>query len=124
MTTSQAVVTALGALGIVAVNHYFLRRGPAVRAQGRDLGPQELTVVVDGGYEPSAIEVEHGRPVRLHFERRDSGSCTEEVVFGDFGIRRFLPTGKTTTIEFTPERPGTYEFTCGMSMVHGRVVAK
>lgn len=27
-------------------------------------------------------------------------------------------------VEFTPERPGEYEFTCGMGMLRGKVVVR
>ena len=46
-----------------------------------------------------------------------------QVVIPDFGIRTFLPPHQTTPVQFTPPRPGTYEFTCGMGMVRGRVEA-
>jgi plastocyanin domain-containing protein len=46
------------------------------------------------------------------------------VVFPDFGIRRFIPTGKKTTIELTAAKPGRYEFTCGMSMHRGALIAE
>ncbi|MGQ0814367.1 MAG: cupredoxin domain-containing protein [Gemmatimonadota bacterium] len=39
-------------------------------------------------------------------------------------MRRFLPPHEKTTIEVRPEKPGTYEFTCGMSMLRGRLVAE
>ncbi len=55
------------------------------------------------------------------FDRVDTSGC-EEVTLPDFGIRRFLPTGARTTVEFTPETPGTYVFTCGMGMLRGRLV--
>jgi plastocyanin domain-containing protein len=62
--------------------------------------------------------------VRLEFYRDETSGCTEEVVLPDFGIRTFLPPHRTTSVEFTPERVGTYEFTCGMGMVRGRVIAE
>jgi plastocyanin domain-containing protein len=68
--------------------------------------------------------VRAGRPVRLVFDRQETSGCSEEVVFGDFGIRRFLPPHARTAIELTPPAPGTYEFTCGMSMLRGRLVAE
>ena len=45
-------------------------------------------------------------------------------VLPDFGIRTFLPPHRTTPVEFTPERAGSFEFTCGMGMVRGRVIAE
>lgn len=84
----------------------------------------EVTIVVNGGYSPSSIRVKARQPVRLLFDRRDTSACSEEVVFPDFNIRRFLPTGKTTTVEITPPAAGRYEFMCGMSMLRGTVIAE
>jgi len=122
MTVTQIGVTAAGVAGIAWIYWYFFvaARQAAVQAVA-SAGAQEVTVTVDGGYAPSVIEVEAGRLVRLHFDRRDRGSCTEEVVLPDFGIRRFLPTGTTTTVEFTAGTPGSYAFSCGMGMVHGQL---
>jgi plastocyanin domain-containing protein len=123
MTWIQVVVTLAGLLAIGWVNYYFFAtNAPAVVASVPESGPQEVTVEVHGGYSPAAIKVKVGRPVRLKFHRTDTGSCTEEVVLGDFGIRRFLPPGETTAVEFTPQVPGTYEFACGMGMVRGKLI--
>jgi plastocyanin domain-containing protein len=70
------------------------------------------------------VKVKAGRPVRLVFDRKDTGSCSEEVVFPDFGIRRFLPAGERTIVEVTPPAAGRYDFTCGMSMLLGALVAE
>ncbi len=122
MTIAQIGVTAAGAAGIAWIYWYFFvaARQAAVQAV-TSAGAQEVTITVDGGYSPSVVDVHAGRPVRLHFDRRDRGSCTEEVVLPDFSIRRFLPTGTTTTVEFTPAAKGTYDFACGMGMVHGQL---
>lgn len=122
MTAAQIAVTLAGAAGIGWIYWYFFvaARPSAVHAVAA-AGAQDVTVKVDGGYAPSLVDVRAGRLVRLHFDRRDSGSCTEEVVIPDFGIRRFLPSGTTTMVEFTPAAPGTYDFMCGMGMVHGQL---
>lgn len=84
----------------------------------------EVTIVVNGGYSPSVIRVKARQQVRLLFDRKDTSGCSEEVVFPDFKIRRFLPTGKTTAIEVTPPSAGRYEFMCGMSMLRGALIAE
>ena len=81
-----------------------------------------MTITVDGGYSPQHVRVKVGQPVRLVFDRKDTGSCSEEVVLPDFGVRRFLPTGQQTTIEVTPTKAGRYDFTCGMSMLRGAII--
>jgi plastocyanin domain-containing protein len=125
MTPAELAVI-LGGLGaIVWINWYFFFAGQVpVRAVAGTGAPQSVHIVVANGYDPAVVRVEAGRPVRLEFERRESSGCTEEVVVPDFGIRTFLPPHQTTVVQFTPPRPGTYEFTCGMGMVRGRVVAE
>ncbi len=77
---------------------------------------------VKGGYDPDLIVVEAGRPVRLHFNRQETASCSEMVVFPDFEVSRALPTGETVTIELEAPAPGEYEFACQMGMLRGRLV--
>ncbi len=118
------VVAAAGAT-ILSVNWYFFaaERAPAHAATETPGGPQEVTVTVDGGYTPSTIRVQAGAPVRLLFDRQETSSCSEEVVFADFGIRTYLPAHETTALTVTPATPGVYEFTCGMSMLRGKLIA-
>jgi plastocyanin domain-containing protein len=132
MTGTEWLVVAGGAAAIAWINWYFFlaqRSTAAVAVAGGAGSPgasgavPEVTITVDGGYSPAAVRVKAGAPVRLVFDRRDSGSCSEEVVFPDFGIRKFLPTGQKTTIEVTPPAAGKYAFTCGMSMLRGTLVA-
>jgi len=125
MSGLQWVVLGGGIAAIGWVNWYFFSAGgSAVEAVASGNGPQSVHIVVEGGYTPSVVRVQAGRPVRLEFERRETAGCTEEVVVPDFGIRTFLPPHQTTAVQFTPGKPGTYEFTCGMGMVRGRVVAE
>ena len=126
MTAAEWLVVALGASGIAWVNWYFFRAGrvaptPAVVGHA---SAAEVEIVVRGGYSPAAVSAKVGRPVRLVFDRQDDSSCSEEIVLPDFGVRRYLPTGKKTVIEVIPPRAGRYEFTCGMGMLHGALVAE
>jgi plastocyanin domain-containing protein len=82
----------------------------------------EVVITVDGGYSPSVVQARAGVPLRLVFDRRDDSSCSEEIVMPAFGVRRFLPSGERTIVEFTPPTAGRYPFTCGMGMLRGTVV--
>jgi plastocyanin domain-containing protein len=124
VTVVDLLVIAAGVAAIAWVNWYFFfAERTAVIANAGASGRQEVTVVVRGGYEPSTIRVKAGRPVRLAFDRQETSSCSEEIVFPDFNVRQFLPAHQRTIIELTPPKAGTYEFSCGMSMLHGRLVA-
>ena len=112
----------VGGLGLVGLElWWFLFSKPKSRKATTQAGIQEVTVTVDGGYEPSQIVVQAGQPVRLNFDRKDPSSCLEEVRFPDFRIAQGLPLNQVTPIEFTPDKPGRYEFTCGMNMFRGVV---
>lgn len=126
MTMSQLAVTGFGILAIAWINYYFFFAGrtAAVAASADGLGPQRIRIEVKGGYTPAVVKVRAGRPVRLEFFRNETNGCTEEVVIPDFGIRSYLPAHQTTAVDFTPRAPGSYEFTCGMGMVRGRVVVE
>jgi plastocyanin domain-containing protein len=116
------VVVLGGILTIGWINWYFFlaqrSRATAVAGAG---GVQEVTIAVRGGYDPADVRVRKGAPVRLVFDRQETSSCSEEVVLPEFGIKRFLTAHQKTAVEFTPEKAGTYEFTCGMSMLRGRL---
>jgi plastocyanin domain-containing protein len=126
VNTAEVIVTLLGMAAIAWVNHYFFNLGRARAAipSGSKQGVQQVRIEVQGGYSPSVIRVEAGRPVQLDFHRTETGGCTEEVVLPDFGIRSFLPPHRTTPVVFTPTNPGSYEFTCGMGMVRGRLIVE
>ena len=124
MNIADWMVIAGGLAAIAWVYWYFfLAERSAVAVSRGATGNQEVTVVVRGGYTPAAIRVRAGKPVRLVFDRQETSGCSEEVVFPDFGVRRFLPAHRQTAVELTPAA-GSYEFTCGMGMLRGRLVAE
>jgi plastocyanin domain-containing protein len=125
MNMTTLLVTLAGFALIAWIVWYFwLWKDEAVEAATGELGVQEIEVTVRGGYQPSAIMVKAGRPVRLNFTRREASTCGEEVVIPDFGKRAHLPQDQTVSIEITPARPGEYEFTCGMNMMRGKLIAQ
>ena len=86
-----------------------------------DGGVQVQTITVKGGYSPSLIEVVQGLPVRLLFDRQETGDCSSRVVLPDFKVNQSLAAYATTAMEFVPEQLGDFEFACGMNMLHGTV---
>lgn len=112
----------LGGLGLIGLELWwflFSKNKSAKANLGQ--GIQEMTIKVDGGYEPSHVIVKSGQPVRLNFFRSDPNSCLDKVLFPDFHIAQDLALNHVTPIEFTPAKPGQYQFSCGMNMFHGVV---
>lgn len=113
-----------GVAAIAFVLWYFFGERKGTVATTDETGVQQVRIMVQGGYSPDVVVVKQGSPVRLDFYRNETAACSEQVVFGDFGIARDLPAYKTTTIEFTPDQAGEFTWTCGMRMLRGRLVVE
>lgn len=116
------VVAALAAIAWVNWYFFFAERSAAV-AQSAG-GMQEVEIEVKGGYDPGVVRLKRGVPARLVFDRQETSSCSEEIVLPAFGIKKFLPAFKKTAVELTPTESGTFDITCGMSMLHGKLVVE
>lgn len=125
MDTAEIIVT-LGGVAAIAwiLWYFFLSERQQTHALATAGGVQEVKITVKGGYAPDTIVVKKGRPVRLEFYRDETSSCSDTVVFGDFGIARPLPAYQTTPVEFTPDKAGSFTFTCGMNMLRGKLIVE
>ena len=122
MVTEVIVVIASVAL-IGFLWWFFFGPKQASRADVRN-GVQEVDIVVKGGFSPDLITVRRGVPLRLNFDRQESGDCTSRVVFADFNASKSLPAFGQATLQFTPDRVGAFDFACGMNMIHGKLVVE
>jgi len=50
--------------------------------------------------------------------------CMNEVVFKDLGVDKKLDGQKEVTVNIPTDKPGTYNYACGMDMFHGKVIVK
>lgn len=124
MNGTEWAVLAAGLAAIAWVNWYFFfaeRAAVAAKATG---GVQEVRIEVRGGYDPGVVRLKRGVPARLVFDRQETSSCSEEIVLPAFGIRKFLPAFQKTAVEITPTETGTFDITCGMSMLHGKLLVE
>jgi len=125
MSAAQVIVSAAG-VGLIALIAWFFwaPHGEGVQAAMTSSGFQEALILVKGAYTPDVISVEHGKPVRLSFRREETAACSEKVLLPDFARQAELPEGETVPVEFTPAKPGVYEFTCGMGMLRGKLIVR
>ena len=124
MDTVEIAVVIGGAALVLFLFWFFFGERESVAAATGAGGVQEIDITVRGGYTPDRVTVRAGSPVRLNFYRDETDSCSERVVFDDFRIARQLPAYKRTAVEFTPERPGEFAWTCGMGMMRGKLVVE
>jgi plastocyanin domain-containing protein len=124
MDATEIIVLVAGIASIAFVLWYFFGERERITASVGAGGVQEVKITVKGGYDPDVIVVKQNQPLRLDFYRDETASCSDRVVFGDFGIARDLPAFKTTSIEFTPDRAGEFTFACGMNMMRGKLIVE
>ncbi len=119
---SNKLLITVGGLSLIGLElWWFLFSKPKSLKAETKKGVQEVTIVVNGGYDPSYVVVKTGQPVRLNFDRKDPSSCLEQIRLPEFRIAKTLPIDRITAIDFTPDKPGKYEFTCGMNMFRGTI---
>lgn len=124
MTGQEGLVAVAGAAVIIAINWYFFFAPRTAAASKTHGGVQQVEIEVRGGYNPGVVRVKRGVPLRLVFDRREDSSCSEEIVIPAFGLRRFLAPFARTTVDLTPTESGSFDITCGMSMLHGTLVVE
>jgi Cu+-exporting ATPase len=115
------VVAAVALSGALGWFFFGPRRARAAELVG---DVQQVKVTVRGGYSPDLVRVRQGVPLRIVFDRQESGDCTSRVVFPDFAVNRPLPAFAQTSVQFLPDRAGEFGFACGMNMVHGTLVVE
>ena len=88
---------------------------------------QTKKVVVNAdnhGYKPHTVTFKVGKPAQLKFIPSDNMGCMNEVVSRDLNFDEKLDGKKDVTIDIPTDKPGTYNYACGMDMFHGKVVVK
>lgn len=119
MTTDKIIVTVFGLVGMAFTYWFFLMRNEKeVKVSN------SVDITVDGGYSPEIISIPKGKTTKINFIRKDSTDCLEEVILGDFKIRKHLPVNQKVTVEIKPKEAGEYKYTCGMNMFHGKIIVR
>ncbi len=119
MNSDKLIVTATGIAGALFTYWFFL-----MKKEKEVAVEQSVDIKVNGGYSPEVISIPKGKLTKINFIREDPTACLEEVVLGDFKIRRKLPLNQKVTVEITPEKEGEYGYSCGMGMYHGKIVVR
>ena len=118
--TPDKIFVAIGGLGLTGFIYWFFfgKQDETV------IAGETIDILVNGGYQPSAIKIKKGKTTKLIFTRTDSNSCLEEIVIPDFKIKEYLPLNKKVEITLSPEKAGTYQTHCGMGMFHGKIIVE
>lgn len=119
MNIDKLIVTALGIAGMTFVYWFFLMK------RTKEFAVTDVVdITVSGGYSPEVIAIPKGKPTTITFLRTDPNSCLEEVVLGDFKIKKQLPLNQKVSVTITPQKVGEFTYACGMNMYHGKIIVK
>jgi plastocyanin domain-containing protein len=81
-------------------------------------------MLTEQGYQPGSVRLRRGVPARVTFLRKVEATCGTELLIPDYQIKRDLPFNEPVVIEFTPNKRGESEFSCGMKMLRGKIVVR
>ncbi len=116
----QKLLVTIFSFGGIAFTYWFFLMKKEKEVEASD----SINITVNGGYNPEVISIPFGKTTILNFTRTDPTECLNEIVLGDFNIRRELPLGKKIAIKLDPKKKGEFGYSCGMNMYHGKIVVK
>ena len=110
-------IVIIAALGAVVAGFFIYRNWDKKSPPAYQLQPGERKYISEATIDsqlflfiPDVIEVKTGEKVKLHV--RSSGDHT--FVINELGINIQTPAGKTTTVEFTPDKKGAFKYYCSI----------
>jgi hypothetical protein len=96
--------------------------GPRVDGTATRVGGiQTITVRVTSVYSPNVIHLAAGVPASITFGAAQG--CTSQVQSRQLGFSEDLSAG-SKSVRIENPQPGTYDFECGMNMVHGKILVE
>lgn len=97
-----------------------LASGSAVTAT-QENGVQVISMNLStAGYSPNNITVKKGVPLRIETNATSDAGCVRGIMIPDFNINKALNVGQDS-FTFTPDKTGTFTFTCQMKMSTGTI---
>lgn len=74
--------------------------------------------VVNGDYVLNPSQLKKGVTVRLEADLSKMPGCSKSIVIPAFNVRKSFSSG-SNTVEFTPDKAGTFNIMCSMNMYRG-----
>ena len=85
-------------------------------------GYQEINMdVTASGWSPNSFVLKKGVPVKWNINVKELTGCNNEIIVRDYNLDFKLKKGMQT-IEFTPDKAGTVQWSCWMGMIPGSFV--
>ena len=126
---------ALLAGGVTATAGYLL--WPTVRDSGLfGESAGQVVAISMSGFSPSNLTARAGQEVKLQLVNKDNSLHTDgggwhQFAIDDLGVDFKVPPLTVSDVSFTPDKPGTYDFYCGVCCggkanpyMHGQLVVE
>ena len=117
-------ITIIGIIVLIALiaGFVFVKSGSVETTNNLPAGNQEAQVVKlsveNGQYVLSPSQLEKGVPVILEADVSTMSGCSKAVVISAFNARKNFKEGDNT-LEFMPDKAGTFNIACAMNMYKG-----
>ena len=111
-------VILIGVFLLIAIRNYFSNNDlntntiQEVKASGDNANAQVVELGMKNyNYYPNVINLKYNIPAKIAVDTTKVRGCLQSIVIPDFGIRKFV-TAKDNVISFTPNKKGTFSFSC------------
>jgi plastocyanin domain-containing protein len=107
---------------IVLFGAFFIRGSDSLSPVKNVLSSGQVQVVKlsveNGKYVMNPSEIRKGVTVRLEADMSKMPGCSKTIVIPSFNVRKSF-TSEDNTVEFTPDKAGTFNIMCSMNMYKG-----
>lgn len=120
MKVRKTFLVAAPVAGLLSLTVYL--SGPDVLRDGGVRSSPDGVIEVSmerGTFHPATVVVQAGRPVTIRLSSPESrfdfgGLLKHQFAIDELGVDIVAPLGGAASVTFTPVRPGTYVFYCGV----------
>ena len=121
--------TSLSGLDTKVASTFSTREGRQMQTDNTNVaveknGVQYVSSTLESGQYPD-ITVKSGEPVEwtINASEKNINGCNYKILLQDFNQEHTFESGKNV-IKFTPEKAGTYTYSCWMGMITGKIYVK
>ena len=121
--------TSLSGLDIKVASVFSTKESSQMQADNTNVaveknGVQYVSSTLESGHYPD-ITVKAGEPVEwtIKASEKNINGCNYKILLQDFNQEHTFESGKNV-IKFTPEKEGTYTYSCWMGMITGKIYVK
>ena len=121
--------TSLSGLDIKVASIFSTKESSQMQADNTNVaveknGVQYVSSTLESGHYPDII-VKAGEPVEwtIKASEKNINGCNYKILLQDFNQEHTFESGKNV-IKFTPDKEGTYTYSCWMGMITGKIYVK